>query len=274
MAYLKIKRSDLKFGDELGEGGFGTVYQATWRRSFFRREEVAVKKLHNIQTREMEILPQLDHPNIVKLFGVVDEKPYLFLVMELCGGGSVRQYLNNFTGKRLPFEQFCDWVKQAALPIKYLKEMKIVHKDIKTPNYMITEDGKTLKLGDFGLARKLDVTISNATSTASYAWMAPELFTDTKLSLNYDIFSFGVVVWEFWTIEYPHKGLEPQVIAWRVCQENQRLPIPDDCPKPLADFLRACWEADWKKRPDIDSVLPVVRAFKFTFDSTSDGKNI
>ena len=259
MSLSKIKRSDLKFGRELGEGGFGTVYQATWRKSLVKRKEVAVKKLHNIQTREIDIMPQLNHPNIIKLFGVVDEVPDLFLVMELCKGGSVRQYLNDFSGIRLPFEQFCDWVKQAALPIQYLKEMKIVHKDIKTPNYLINEDGHTLKLCDFGLARKVAATMSNATSTASYAWMAPELFTDFKLSLNYDIFSFGVVVWEFWTTDYPHKGLEPQVIAWRVCREKQRLPIPDDCPKPLADFLRLCWLEDWRKRPSIEHVAPMVR---------------
>ena len=256
MALSKIKRSELKFGRELGEGGFGTVYLATWRQ-----REVAVKKLHTIQTREMEIMPKLDHPNIIKLFGVVDEVPDRFLVMELCEGGSVRQYLNDYHGNRLPFEQFCDWVIQAALPIKYLNEMKIVHKDIKTPNYLITADGtcSTLKLGDFGLARKVINTMSNATSTASYAWMAPELFTDSKLSLNYDIFSFGVVVWEFWTTDYPHKGLEPQVIAWRVCHEKQRLKIPDDCPKPIADFLRLCWCEDWKKRPNIEHVAPMVR---------------
>ncbi|XP_072041994.1 uncharacterized protein [Amphiura filiformis] len=268
MPYAKVERKDLKFGRVLGRGGFSTVYHAIWTLATARTglrtllkpkttQEVAVKKLNDIETTELEIMSKLDHSHIVKLLGVVDEAPDFFLILELCSGGTLRQYLNTFTMNRLPFTQFLDWMKQAALPIQYLREKGVVHKDIKSPNYLITY-GNILKLSDFGTSKEIDITMSNATVTASYPWMAPELLKDLKLSPNYDIFSFGVVGWEMWTTDFPHKGLEPQVIAWRVCHENQRLPIPDDCPKAIAELMKKCWDSDWRKRPSIEHVLFVI----------------
>ncbi|XP_072041512.1 uncharacterized protein [Amphiura filiformis] len=260
MPYTKVKRSDLQFGRVLGTGGFSTVYHAIWTLATARTtQEVAVKRLNALETKELEIMSKLDHSHIVKLLGVVDEVPDFFLILELCAGGTLRHYLDTFTMKRLPFTQFLDWMKQAALPIQYLKEKGVVHKDIKSPNYLITS-GKILKLSDFGISKEIDITRSNATVIASYPWMAPELYTDQTLSPNYDMFSFGVVVWELWTTDFPHKGLEHQVIAWRVCHENQRLPIPDDCPEVIADLMRQCWDSNWGKRPSIAHVLSIVAA--------------
>ncbi|XP_072042552.1 mitogen-activated protein kinase kinase kinase 20-like [Amphiura filiformis] len=257
MAYLKVKRSALTFGPELGEGGFSTVYQATWRQSILKRQEVAVKRLHKVNPSEVEIMSKLDHPNIVKLLAVLDESPDYFLIMELCTGGSLRSYLDQRHGNRLPLDQLCNLAKQAALPLKYLREMEILHKDVKSPNYLIAK-GKILKLTDFGIAKNLKETMSNATQSASYPWMAPELMKDLKLSPTYDIHSYGVVVWELLTLEVPFQGLEPQVVVMRICGDNERPPIPPDCPQPIADLLRKCWAVDWRKRPSIDEVLSVI----------------
>ncbi|XP_072021831.1 uncharacterized protein [Amphiura filiformis] len=254
MAYLKVKRSALTFGRELGEGGFSTVYQATWRQSILKRQEVAVKRLLKVNPSEVEIMSKLYHPNIVKLLAVVEESPDYFLIMVLCTGGSLRSYLNQRHGKRLPLDKLCDLAKQAALPLKYLREMGILHKDVKSPNYLIA-DGNVLKLTDFGIAKNLKETMSDATQSASYPWMAPELMKDLKLSPTYDIHSYGVVVWELLTLEVPFQGLEPQVVVMRICGDNERPPIPPDCPRPIADLLRKCWEVDWRKRPSIDEVL-------------------
>ena len=167
MSFSKIKRSDLKFGDEIGRGGFSTVYQATWRRSLFKSQEVAVKRLYKVQLNELEILSKLDHVNIVKLIGVVDEKTDFYLILELCRDGSLRTYLDKRNGRRLPDGQFFDWAKQAARAIEYLKKMGVVHKDVKASNYVIAEK-RILKLTDFGLAKEIDVTKSNASGSGTY----------------------------------------------------------------------------------------------------------
>ena len=261
----KIKRNELKFVKQIGEGGFSSVYQMTWMSSSLGPIEVAVKKLRRHDGHELGVMSQLDHPNIVKLIGVVDEEMDFMLVLELCERGSLRSYLKERKGKRLSEKQFYDWAEQAARPLEYLRQNKLVHKDVKSPNYMITSEN-TLKLGDFGLTKNIDQTIGNATETASCQWMAPELLVKGILSPKYDIFAFAVVLWELWTGKFPFEGLESQVIAWKVCHENERLPIPEDCPEPIKDLMRQSWQTDWKKRPDIEEVILVVSYAHFPLD--------
>ena len=201
---------------------------------------------------------KLNHSNIVKLLGVVDEKFDFFMILEYCEGGSLRSYLDGRKGHHLG-QLFYEWAIQAARPIEYLREKQIVHKDIKSPNYLIT--GKSiLKLADFGLAKNMDSTISRATETASYPWMAPELLRDDILSPTYDIYAYGVVLWELWTTKMPFEDVkEPAHLAWLICNKHERPVIPDDCPETLSDLMKKCWELEWTKRPGIDHVLALVR---------------
>ncbi|XP_072016781.1 mitogen-activated protein kinase kinase kinase 20-like [Amphiura filiformis] len=255
----RIKRSDLNFVKQIGEGGFSSVYQMTWIHPSLGPIETAAKKLIKRDVRELDIMSGLDHPNIVKLLGVVDEQMDFMLILELCDKGSLRSYLQELKGKRLSDDQFYDWAEQAARPLEYLRQKCIIHKDVKSPNYMITKENN-LKLGDFGIAKNLDQTMNNATETASFRWMAPELLTQNVLSPKYDIFAYGVVLWELRTGKYPFEGQESQVVTWEVCQLNKRLPIPDDCPQPIKDLMKRCWEGDWRRRPSIMEVITVIKA--------------
>ncbi|XP_072050738.1 mitogen-activated protein kinase kinase kinase 20-like [Amphiura filiformis] len=252
----KIKKDELQLVKQIGSGGFGAVFQMKWKGP--RGEiQVAAKRLNDPDSHEINILASLDHASIVKLLGFVDEAMEFMLILELCEGGSLRSYLDEHGGLSTNVVMFVDWAKQAAIPIKYLRGKQIVHKDVKSPNYLITRDNK-LKLADFGLAKKIEHTISNATERASFPWMAPELFTLSMLSPNYDIFALAIVIWELWTGQFPFKGLQFQVIAWRVCQLKERLPIPADMPRPITDLLRQCWEEDWHKRPTIEHIISVI----------------
>ncbi|XP_072051433.1 uncharacterized protein [Amphiura filiformis] len=159
--------------------------------------------------------------------------------------------------KRLPTKLVYDWAKQAAKPIQYLKQMEYIHKDVKSPNYLIAE-GNILKLADFGLAKKSAITIQNATERASLPWMAPELLTDEVLSPFYDIHAYGVVVWELWTTEIPFEGSDAPNTIWRICNNGERPVIPPNCPKALADLMKQCWDKDWHKRPTVDHILLVL----------------
>ena len=256
----KISMSDLKLVKKIGSGGFSTVFQMTWKHPEGDME-VAAKSLTDPDSHELDILSTLDHPSIVKLLAYVDEGINFVLVLELCERGSLRSYLDKH---KLSEAQFYEWAKQAAIPIEYLRKKNIVHKDLKSPNYLITKDS-SLKLADFGLAKNIEQTVSNATDRASIPWMAPELLTVVVLSPNYDIFALAVVLWELWTGQFPFKDVQYQTIIWRVCHKNERLPIPADMPKPIADLLRQSWEAEWKKRPSIEHILSVVSINSVSF---------
>ena len=253
MAFASIPKKKLKIVDRIADGGFGVVYKALWKK-----QEVAAKQLSKEEgKREAEVLSKLDHPHIIKLLGVVDDKFDVYLILELCKGGTLREYLDTHRGTRLG-PLFYDWAKQAIRPIDYLKKNNLIHKDIKSPNYLISA-GNILKLADFGLAKNVDATISKATETASYRWMAPELLRDNILSPNYDIHAYGIVGWELWTTDIPFEdSKEPVNLIWRICNDNERPPIPDDCPELIANLLRQCWETNWKKRPDTETILLVV----------------
>ncbi len=254
MAYLKIKKEELHLVKQIGAGGYSAVFQAKWND-----QDVAAKRLNLPDLDEVEVLSKLDHPNIVKLIGICHDHLDQILVLELCSGGSLRYYLDQLRSQkqRLPTKLVYDWAKQAAKPIQYLKQMKIIHKDVKSPNYLIAE-GNVLKLCDFGLAKNSGFTIKNATERASHPWMAPELLTDNVLSPTYDIHAYGVVVWELWTTEIPFEGLDPVNIICRICHNNERPVIPPNCPQDLADLMKQCWEKDWSRRPSIDHILMVV----------------
>ena len=254
MAYLQIKEEDLHLEKRIGAGGFSFVFKAKWKG-----QDVAAKRLIEPDLHEVEVLSKLDHPNIVKLIGFCHGHLDHYLILELCSGGSLRSYLDQQRqqNKKLPLKLVLDWAKQAAKPIQYLKDMKIVHKDVKSPNYLIAE-GNVLKLADFGIAKNIESTIKHATESASHPYMAPELLSELVLSPTYDIHAYGIVVWELCTTEIPFEGVEAFSIIWRICNNNERPVIPPDCPLDLADLMRQCWNKDWHQRPTVDHILMVV----------------
>ena len=215
---------------------------------------------------EIEVLCGLVHPNIVQLYGVLREavessviagERAFTLILELCTKGSLKKYLGQNRQEKLPPAQFTAWATQAARAIEYLHKQGVIHKDIKSDNYLIAEDD-ALKLADFGLSKFADKTIENATQRGTPAYMPPEIHTDDILSPTFDFFSYAVVVWELLTRKIPFEGFEPHRITFQVCQNNFRLEIPEDCPADLAKLMRQCWEEERKRRPDIDEILNVV----------------
>ena len=105
----KIPMSELDGAKEIGRGAFSTVYQMTWTRQL-GTIQVAAKRINKPEDdKELKMLSRLDHPNVIKLLGVVDEGINFLLVLELCDGGSLRSYLNGYHENRLPTDQFFDW---------------------------------------------------------------------------------------------------------------------------------------------------------------------
>ena len=262
VAPASVKWEDLTEVKKLGKGAFGVVSHMRWKKDSKTEVDVAAKQLIDFDGDELEalrheldFLSTLEHPNIVRLLGIVPEMINYTLILELCNGGSLRRYLSD-QREPLPLNLQRHWAVQAAKAIEYLQDMGVIHKDVKSDNYLISSNG-TLKLADFGLSKWTERTLNDATHRGTIAYMAPEIFTDNILSMKFDIFAYGVVVWEIVTRQIPFDGQKPPHIMFTVCK-GKRLPIPEDCPEDLAYLMRHCWLENRHQRLNIHDILSVL----------------
>uniref|UniRef100_A0A0K8SM14 mitogen-activated protein kinase kinase kinase n=1 Tax=Lygus hesperus TaxID=30085 RepID=A0A0K8SM14_LYGHE len=271
-AFNEIKPTEIDFEELelegiIGAGGFGLVYQGKWGD-----EEVAVKTARQSHYEDSETILQnvaqeaqlfwlLKHENIVCLKGVCLKPPNLCLVMEYARGGSLNRVLS---GRWIRPDVLVDWAIQIARGMDYLHNkapISIVHRDLKSSNFLIAEpiDGddlrcKTLKITDLGLAREVYST-TRMSAAGTYAWMAPEVIHQSTFSKYSDVWSFGVVLWELLTGEFPYKDIEPLSIAYGVASNKLRLPIPSTCPQAWKDLLQDCWAHNSHDRPAFNEIL-------------------
>ena len=197
---------------ELGSGAMGAVYRAQWDQDGKIRQValkvVALGLLGNEGAmarfeREANILKQLRHPHIVKLFATGSYRKTPFIAMEYIDGEPLDRVLAR--RGRLSWEEVITYGKQLCSALQYAHDKGIIHRDLKPSNLMITHDGG-LKLTDFGIAKDTDLTAltgQNSTiGTASY--MSPEQCKgDKNLTFKSDLYSLGVVFFELMTGKKP-----------------------------------------------------------------------
>jgi eukaryotic-like serine/threonine-protein kinase len=196
---------------EIGSGAMGAVYRGKYVKT---GQVVAVKVMApglgetNINAvarfeREAAILKQLNHPNIVRLFGIGKHHGTRFYAMEYVVGESLDKVMAR--RGRMTWEEVVTLGQQLCAALQHAHEAGIVHRDLKPSNLMILPDG-TLKLTDFGIAKDLDVTaITEANCTVGTAsYMSPEQCKgERNLSLKSDLYSMGIVFYELITGRKP-----------------------------------------------------------------------
>lgn len=242
--------------ERLGEGGMGVVYRA---RYVVNDREVAVKILpDDVKNpivlarfeRELEVLKNLKHPNIVRSFGGVCEDKHRFYAMELVEGGSLEDYLQE-RGK-LPWEQVIEYGQQMCAALAYLHQHGVVHRDIKPANFLIAKD-KRLKLSDFGLASVIAARrITTAGKTAgTILYMAPEQIRGGHVTPQTDLYALGCVLYELLAGTPPYVGSTAAATMNMHCHD----PLPRvtkaalDCPVALELLIQTLLAKDAKDRP-------------------------
>jgi serine/threonine protein kinase len=179
----------------LGSGGFGSVYLAkdTWLDI-----KVAIKVPHKQSAELYKLLKEprlqaaLNHPNIVRMLAAEKEKNVFFMVMEYVKGPTLEKVLEK--EKILDCELALDYAKQIAYGIDHAHKNKIIHRDLRPSNIIISEDG-TAKITDFGTSAWLNSTPYASTRIGSPPYMAPEQFLG-KASYTSDIYSIGCIFYE------------------------------------------------------------------------------
>ena len=166
--------------------------------------------------------------------------------MEYAPNGSLDNYLAKHVDHPLSMQQVHQWCLNLAHAVQYMHEQNLVHRDIKAPNCLISQDW-VLKLFDFHDAKELVRTVTTE-EEGSWPWMAPEVMSERKFSKKSDIYSLTVVYWQPLTRQEPfHEQQNKVQIIWRVCQDEERPPIAQDCPKILEAIISDGWEKSGTK---------------------------
>jgi serine/threonine protein kinase len=200
--------------------------------------------------QEVAIMRKVRHRNVVQFIGACTVRPNLCIVFEFMRGGSVYDYVRKHGLLRI--SAVMRIAMEVCRGMDYLHRRKIVHRDLKAANLLLDEHG-TVKIADFGVARVMDHAGGVMTAeTGTYRWMAPEVIEHKPYREKADVFSFGVVLWELLTGQVPYSDMTPLQAAVGVVQKGLRPPIPPNCPPPLADVMRLCWQRDPGVRPSFE----------------------
>lgn len=204
-SYAELQDATQNFdsSQELGDGGFGTVYYGKLRDG----REVAVKRLyeHNYKRvqqfmNEVEILTRLRHKNLVSLYGCTSRRSVeLLLVYEYIANGTVADHLHGDRAKQSPltWPNRMKIAVETASALAYLHASEIIHRDVKTNNILL-DNNFCVKVADFGLSRLLpnDVTHVSTAPQGTPGYVDPEYHQCYQLTDKSDVYSFGVVLIE------------------------------------------------------------------------------
>ncbi|XP_034467474.1 focal adhesion kinase 1-like isoform X12 [Hippoglossus hippoglossus] len=252
----EIQRDRIELGRCIGEGQFGDVHQGVYISPENPALSVAVKTCKNSTSdsvrekflQEALTMRQFDHPNIVKLMGVITENP-VWIIMELCTLGELRSFLQ-VRKYSLDLATLILYSHQLSTALAYLESKRFVHRDIAARNVLVSTVD-CVKLGDFGLSRYMEDSSYYKASKGKLPikWMAPESINFRRFTTASDVWMFGVCMWEILMYGIkPFQGVKNNDVIGRI-ENGERLAMPPQCPPTLYSLMTKCWSYDPSKRP-------------------------
>lgn len=270
---------------KLGKGHFSVVFSA---RNRFTEVPVALKKVELSRMadakaiedckREINLLQQLDHPNIIKYISHFVEENDLFIVLELAGAGDLAKMINHFnrSNKLMPEKSIWNFFSQICRGLEHMHSKRIMHRDIKPANIFVSSGG-IVRLGDLGLGRFLGSKTNSVHSMVGTPYyMSPERIHEHDLGYDFssDIWSLGCILYELAALRSPFFGENLNLILLR-----QKIEALDYTPLPtnfysseLRLLVGKCLVLDPEQRPDITEVNRIAQMMFTTLSNASDNK--
>ncbi|CAH3035791.1 unnamed protein product [Pocillopora meandrina] len=266
---FELDRAQLKLVKLLGTGNFGRVSKAIYGPS---QIQVAVKSLKDNAEKEdlesiimeLEVMKSLrNHPHVVGLIGHCIEKDPVFIVLEHLPYGDLLGYLrksrgiedNYNTGEKEPSSALSEkdllsFAWMIADGMDYLASMKVVHRDLAARNVLVGEN-RVCKISDFGLARSLqeDIYTRRTQARLPIKWMAPESIFNAESTTKSDVWSYGIVMWELFTLGgSPYPGVSVRKLI-SLLEGAYRMPKPNHVSEKLYAIMMECWNEQPQNRP-------------------------
>ncbi|KAK6478521.1 ephrin type-A receptor 3-like [Huso huso] len=261
----EIEASSIRIERVIGAGEFGEVCSGRLKLPSKREINVAIKSLKagysDKQRRdflsEASIMGQFDHPNIIRLEGVVTKCKPVMIITEFMENGSLDSFLKKHDGQ-FTMIQLVGMLRGIASGMKYLSDMNYVHRDLAARNILVNSN-LVCKVSDFGLSRVLEDDPEAAYTTRGgkipIRWTSPEAIAYRKFTSASDAWSYGIVMWEVISYgERPYWEMSNQDVI-KAIDEGYRLPAPMDCPVVLHQLMLDCWEKGRSDRPKFGQIV-------------------
>ncbi|XP_029687276.1 ephrin type-B receptor 3 isoform X2 [Takifugu rubripes] len=267
---LKKQRSgsELEYTEKLQQySEFGEVCRGRLKQAGRREMVVAIKTLKAGYTErqrrdflaEASIMGQFDHPNVIRLEGVLTRSCPVLIITEFMENGALDSFLRLNDG-RFTMTQLVGMLRGIAAGMKYLSDLNYIHRDLAARNILVNSN-LVCKVSDFGLSRFLDDTSADPTYTSSLGgkipirWTAPEAIAFRKFTTASDVWSYGIVMWEVVSYgERPYWDMSNQDVMTAV-EQDYRLPPPMDCPMVLHQLMLECWMKERNLRPKFSRIV-------------------
>mmetsp|Transcript_105320 Transcript_105320/g.187208 ORF Transcript_105320/g.187208 Transcript_105320/m.187208 type:complete len:288 (-) Transcript_105320:154-1017(-) len=279
---LEIPLAEIITTELWATGRTAQVFKGFWRKI---DQVVAIKEIRMMDTgqevlaedeklvflRELAVLQKVHHSNLVKMYGVCTS-PFR-IITEFCEGGACFELLHNRYEIELDLVQQVKMCLDVADAVRYLHNMNIIHRDLKSLNLLLAEAitgpevTPLVKVCDFGVARLkvMDASWGAMTMQAGTKhWMAPEMWRGHDYTEKVDVWSFAMVIYEIVCREVPFEEEDQNSVEMIVMNglRPDMAAVPPETPAPLVKMMEDCWEQDPNLRPSFEVVVPLLEDLK------------
>ncbi|XP_048340132.1 leukocyte tyrosine kinase receptor isoform X2 [Sphaerodactylus townsendi] len=275
----EIPRKNISLLRALGHGAFGEVYKGTVVGITGDPSplQVAIKTLPEICSEQDEmdflmealIISRFSHQNIVQCIGVSLQTLPRFILLELMTGGDMKSFLRQNRPRvnqpsTLTMQDLLNIARDIACGCKYLEENHFIHRDIAARNCLLTctGPGRVAKIGDFGMARDIyraSYYRKGGRAMLPVKWMPPEAFLEGIFTSKTDTWSFGVLLWEIFSLGYMPYPCKTNQEVLEFVTSGGRMDPPKNCPGPVYRIMTQCWQHSPEYRPNFSTILERIK---------------
>ncbi|XP_012585735.1 PREDICTED: cytoplasmic tyrosine-protein kinase BMX isoform X2 [Condylura cristata] len=260
----ELKREEITLLKELGSGQFGVVHLGKWKEQY----DVAVKMIKEGSMSEDEFFQEaqtmmkLSHPKLVKFYGVCSKKYPIYIVTEYITNGCLLSYLKSH-GKGLEPSQLLEMCYDVCEGMAFLESQQFIHRDLAARNCLVDSD-LSVKVSDFGMTRYVldDQYVSSVGTKFPVKWSAPEVFHYFKYSSKSDVWAFGILMWEVFSLgKQPYDLYDNSQVVVKVSQ-GHRLYRPQLASDTIYQIMYSCWHELPEKRPTFQQLLSSIELLR------------